>query len=272
MKWQPIQRRKSGVIGLALGNGQFVVVVARDAAGLVVGGEDAAVEQQRQFAVAVAGEHVAEELVVAADQPAGIVGLGGGIDDDVRARPEFAPAFQLVGLGGLAGGRSEQRLSPRRAIAADRHPASRPAAWRSPASCARRCGRSTPCRPRTAIARRIRPAWKGRRRRPRPRRRRAAWWHHARPPPESPGPCALPITSTGKSALRWNHTNPFGVGRDVVRREIALRAHHVAANAVALSGRAKCRRRRPARAGWPKSDSNTSVSPANQSDALKSPC
>ncbi len=93
--------------GAAFGDGQFVVVVSGDSAGFVVGGEDPAVEQQRQFAAAVAGKHVAEELVVATDQPAGIVRPGGRVDEDVRARPELGPAIKLFGAGRLAAGRGE---------------------------------------------------------------------------------------------------------------------------------------------------------------------
>ena len=79
----------------AFKGGQFVIVVALDAA-VVVRGEDAAVEQQGELAVAVAGEHVAEELVVAADEEARIGLALAGVDDDVAAIPELLPAFQFV--------------------------------------------------------------------------------------------------------------------------------------------------------------------------------
>ena len=78
---------------------QFIIVVARDAVGHVVGGEDAAVEEERQFASPIAGEHIAEELVVASHKPSGIVRLGTGIHDDMRARPELTPTFRRPDAG-----------------------------------------------------------------------------------------------------------------------------------------------------------------------------
>ena len=99
---------------LALEGRELVVVVALDAA-VVVADEDAAVEKQRELAIAVGGLHVAEQLIVPADEVAGIFGVpivDGrlSIDVNVGARPKLLPALQLVLFRGGALVRGEHGL------------------------------------------------------------------------------------------------------------------------------------------------------------------
>ena len=107
MNAQNIHRRKSGVDGPAGSSGiSPLFPVIRPGTESVV--KIHPVEQQRKRAVAVAGKHVAEELIVSPDLPSGVGCVRLRIDHDMRARPELVPAGLLVLRGGGEGAWIEQ--------------------------------------------------------------------------------------------------------------------------------------------------------------------
>ena len=104
-----------------------VVEAGGNAAWIRLGGKDAAVEFQREFAAQIAGEHLAEELVISSDLEGGVFGAALGRDEDVGAAPEIGPAL-VFGLfrGGTGDGR-QQRARGRLPLGRVGSPSPRPA-------------------------------------------------------------------------------------------------------------------------------------------------